>query len=246
MASASRVLLPVGSSLALHVAIAALVAGLSVRARPMPQQALQIAVVETPQPEAPKPPSPALKPRPARIARVQRPQGQAPPPQIAGPPPPPTAEAKKQEPAPMVITGVTLESTSQGGSFAVGVGNTMQGAPDKVASEPAAAKPYKAEKYAPAAQVTELPRPLNGESVDLRKYYPPPALKDGFEGDVVLRLLIDDDGSVVRIEIISDPGQGLGAAAARMVKAEYRFSPAKVNGTPVATTVPFTVHFTLI
>jgi protein TonB len=236
----------VGSSFALHVAIAAVVAGLSVRARPMPQQALQIAVVETPasQPEAPRPqPPPALKP--VRIARVQRPQGPAPRPQIVETPPPPTVEAKKQEPAPVVITGVTLESTSQGGSFAVGVGNTVQGAPDKVASEPAAVKPYKAEKYAPAAQVTELPRPLNGESVNLRKYYPPPALKDGFEGDVVLRLLIDEDGSVARIEIISDPGQGLGAAAARMVKAEYRFSPAKVNGTPVATTVPFTVHFTL-
>jgi protein TonB len=246
VASVSRALVPVGSSFALHVAIAAVVAGLSVRARPMPQQALQIAVVETPapQPEAPRP-QPPLALKPVRIARVQRPQGQAPPPQIVETPPPPTVEAKKQEPAPVVITGVTLESTSQGGSFAVGVGNTVQGAPDKVASEPAAVKPYKAEKYAPAAQVTELPRPLNGESVNLRKYYPPPALKDGFEGDVVLRLLIDEDGSVARIEIISDPGQGLGAAAARMVKAEYRFSPAKVNGTPVATTVPFTVHFTL-
>jgi hypothetical protein len=45
--------------------------------------------------------------------------------------------------------------------------------------------------------------------------------------------------------VLNDPGEGLGAAAAKMVWAEYRFSPATVNGTPVATTVPFTVHFTL-
>jgi hypothetical protein len=47
------------------------------------------------------------------------------------------------------------------------------------------------------------------------------------------------------VEILNDPGDGLGAAAAKMVRAEYRFSPATVNGIPVATTVPFTVHFTL-
>ena len=65
-----------------------------------------------------------------------------------------------------------------------------------------------------------------------------------FEGDVVLRLLIDADGSIAKVEIVSDPGQGLGPAAAQAVR-ELRFSPAKVNGVAVATTVPFTIHFTL-
>ena len=249
MAAASRVLLPVGGSFLLHALIGSLVAGLSARARPLPQQALQVAVIEV-QPPAKElpPPPPPVKP-PPRLARAPRPPPDAPsrppPPQLTEAPPPPTVEAKQAEPEPVVVTGITLESTSQGGSFAVGVGNTLQGTPDKVAREPAAVKPYKAETYAPAAQVTELPRPLGSGFINLRKYYPPAALKDGFEGDVVLRLLIDADGSIAKVEVVSDPGQGLGAAAARMVKVEYRFSPAKVNGTAVATTVPFTVHFTL-
>ena len=250
MAAASRVLLPVGGSFVLHVLIGALMAGLSVRARPVRQEALQIAVVDAPPPkeEVPPPPVAKLVKAPRRIARAPKPPPQQapvkPPPQLTEAPPPPTFEAKKAEPEPVVVTGITMESTSQAGSFAVGVGSTMQGTPDKIAREPSAVKPYKAEIYATAAQVTELPRPLNGP-VNLRKYYPPPALKEGFEGDVVLRLLIDADGTIAKVEVVSDPGQGLGAAAARMVRAEYRFSPAKVNGTAVATTVPFTVHFTL-
>lgn len=253
MAAASRVILPVGGSVALHVMLAAAMAGLSTRIRAVPQVALQIAVVETPPPRetpAPAPPTPTpprkLEPKPVRVARAPKatPAQQPPPPAVEAPPPP-TQEAKTNAPAPVIVTGITMESTSQGGAFAVGVGNTLRGTPEKVAREPEAARPYKAERYAPVAQVTELPRPLNGESVNLRKYYPPQAVRDGFEGDVVLRLLIDSDGSIAKVDVLSDPGEGLGSAAARMVRAEYRFSPATVNGVPVATTVPFTVHFTL-
>ena len=248
MAAASRVLLPVGGSFVLHLLVGLLMAGVSVRARPVRQDSLQIAVVDAPPPPKEEPPPVAkVVKAPPRLARAPKPPQQAPtqpPPQLTEAPPPPTVEAKKAEAEPVVVTGITLESTSQGGSFAVGVGNTMQGTPDRVARAPATVKPYKAETYATAAQVTELPRPLNGP-VNLRKYYPAPALKEGFEGDVVLRLLIDADGSIAKVEVISDPGLGLGAAAARMVRVEYRFSPAKVNGTAVATTVPFTVHFTL-
>ena len=232
-------------SLVVHLAIAALMARLSVRAAHARQQALQIAVVEKPAArEAPKPPPPPPPPKPLKVARAQV-SSPLPAPVPPKAPPPPTAEAKTNTPGPVVITGITLESTTQGGSFAVGVGNTLQGTPERVARAPEEVKPYKAEKYAPAAQVTELPRPLNGDSINLRKYYPPLALKDGFEGDVRLRILIDADGSVTKVDIIQDPGEGLGEAAARMVKAEYRFAPATINGTPVATTVPFTVHFTL-
>lgn len=247
MAAVSRALVPVTASAGVHLALALLLLTLSVRRRPAaPQEALQIAIVDVPPPAPAKPAAPP-RPVPLRVSRAPKPARSAPltPPQPAHAPPQPTREAKAQTPAPVVITGITMESTAQGGSFAVGAGNALQGAPDRTAQDPAVAKPYKAERYAPAAQVTELPRPLNGESVNLRKYYPPPALKEGFEGDVVLRLLIDADGSVAKVEIVSDPGSGLGAAAAKMVKAEYRFSPARVDGNAVATTVPFTVHFTL-
>ncbi|OLD34704.1 MAG: hypothetical protein AUG04_06540 [Deltaproteobacteria bacterium 13_1_20CM_2_69_21] len=242
-APASRVLVPIGTSLALHAAIALLMLGLAVQRRPVPQAPLQIQVVDAPA----KPAEPAPAPVPMKVARAPRtPRAVATPAPLplSMAPPPPTAEASRSGPQPVVITGITMESTSQGRSFAVGAGNTLRGAPEQAARAPGTAKPYKAERYAAAAQVSELPRPLNRDSLSLRKYYPTQAKKNGFEGDVVLRLLIDADGTIAKVDIVSDPGQGLGAAAAQAVR-ELRFSPAQVNGVAVATTVPFTIHFTL-
>lgn len=247
-----RVLVPLCSSLLVHAGIAAAVSRLSPPAAPARQVALQIAVLDAPPPVTPvapqvKPPN-LLPPPPHRRARMKlarlAPPPETPPPRSAAPPPP-SAEAKEKNPAPLVVTGITLESTSEGGSFAVGTGNTLMGTPAGRAAAPGSAAPYKAGSYASAGQLTGLPRPLNAGSVNLRRYYPEKARKDGFEGDVVLRLLIAADGSVARADIISDPGEGLGAAAALAVQREYRFSPGTVNGVPVATTVPFTVHFTL-
>jgi len=249
-AVASRVLVPVGTSLALHAVVAAAALFVAVRPRPVPQTALQVQVDEVP---PPAPPAPAKAPEappptPTKLARAARrtpppPPMQTPLPQTEAPPPP-TAEAQRETSRPVVITGITMESTSQGGTMAVGVGNTLRGTPERTAAAPEAVKPYKAEQYSPAAQVSELPRPLNRESLNLRKYYPAQARRSGFEGDVVLRLLIDADGSIAKVEVVSDPGEGLGAAAAQAVR-ELRFEPAKVNGVAVATTVPFTIHFTL-
>jgi protein TonB len=247
--AASRVLVPVGTSLALHAALALAMLVFAVRPRPVPQTPLEIQVVDAPRAKAPEPvaPPPPI-PVPRKLARAPRKQQELPPAPAPLPPtnapPPPTSEAPRNAPQPVVVTGITMESTSQGGGFAVGAGNTLQGAPERTAPAPESVKPYKAEQYAPAAQVSELPRPLNREALNLRRYYPAQAKRSGFEGDVVLRLLIDADGSIAKVDIVSDPGQGLGPAAAQAVR-ELRFSPAKVNGVAVATTVPFTIHFTL-
>jgi len=247
--AASRVLVPVGTSLALHAALALGMLVFAVRPRPVPQTPLEIQVVDAPRARAPEPPAPPPPiPVPRKLARAPRKQQELPPTPTPLPPtnepPPPTSEAPQNTPQPVVVTGITMESTSQGGGFAVGAGNTLQGAPERTPPAPESVKPYKAEQYAPAAQVSELPRPLNREALNLRRYYPAQAKRSGFEGDVVLRLLIDADGSIAKVDIVSDPGQGLGPAAAQAVR-ELRFSPAKVNGVAVATTVPFTIHFTL-
>jgi len=247
--AASRVLVPIGTSLALHAALALAMLVFAVRPRPVPQTPLEIQVVDAPRAKAPEPAAPPPPiPVPRKLARAPRTQQELPPTPTPLPPtndpPPPTSEAPRNTPQPVVVTGITMESTSQGGGFAVGAGNTLQGAPERTAPAPESVKPYKAEQYASAAQVSELPRPLNREALNLRRYYPAQAKRSGFEGDVVLRLLIDADGSIAKVDIISDPGQGLGPAAAQAVR-ELRFSPAKVNGVAVATTVPFTIHFRL-
>jgi protein TonB len=242
-----KLLLALSASLVVHAAIAATMAGLTARRQAQAQVALQVAVIDKPAPAAPKPEPP--RPRVVPMKKTARaPKQDLPPPQVIPPhveaPPPPSQEARDVTPAPVIVTGITLESTSQGGSFAVGVGNTLSGDPGRRAVDPSLVKPYKAERYAPSAQVTEMPSPLNRDSLNLRKYYPPQARKLEFEGDVVLRLLIDADGSVAKVDIIVDPGEGLGAAAARAVR-ELRFTSPKINGVPCATTVPFTVHFTM-
>jgi protein TonB len=240
---------PLGGALALHLLAALLLLRLSVAppAAP-PKTVVQFDVVTKPAEPVPAPPAPAPKPLPLKVTRAPRVVRRTLLPPVQAPrtaaPPPPTHEAPQPTAAPTIIAGVTMESTSQGGTMAVGVGNTLREEPAERAAQPAQVKPYKAEQYASAAQVTELPKVANREAVNLRKYYPEGALRSGFEGDVVLRLLIDSDGSIAKVEVISDPGEGLGAAAMKAIR-EYRFSPAKVNGTPVATTVPFTLHFTI-
>jgi protein TonB len=242
----NKFLLALSASMVVHAAIAATMAGLTSRAQRRQQIALQVAVVDKP---LPKPKAEPPKPKVVPMKKMARaPQQELPPPQVIPPrteaPPPPTQEAKSVTHSPVIVTGITLESTSQGGSFAVGVGNTLYGDPGRKAVDPSLVKPYKAERYAPSAQVTEMPSPLNRESLNLRKYYPTQARKNEFEGDVVLRLLIDADGTVAKVDIITDPGEGLGPAAAQAVR-ELRFTSPKVNGVPCATTVPFTVHFTM-
>ena len=218
------------------------------------QQPLEIAVVDKPAPPPlkaaePPPPKPVPMKRVAR-APVKPPPVNAPPPTARPPPPPtndpppPTVEAKgppSKEPV-RVLSGITLESTSQGGTFAAPVGNTLYGAPGKIAADPKTVKPYKADRYAPAAQVNELPHVLS--QPEIRRFYPSDALKSEFEGDVVLRLLIDSDGSIAKVDVVNDPGRGLGAAAVQAIR-EFRFAPGKVNGTAVATTVPFVIHFVI-
>jgi periplasmic protein TonB len=238
----------VAASILVHLALL-LVVGRSGRAftAPRPQIPVEIAVVEKPAPPPPPPPVVEAPPKPRRrLARIatpipppqQVPRPAQPPPEA---PPPPTVEAKQMTQQPIVLPGVTLESTTQAGGFAVPTGNTLYGEPPRKAADPGAAKPYKAEKYVAAAQVTELPGVASMPD-NLKRFYPHDAEQRGFEGDVVLRLLIDADGSIAKVDVVSDPGEGLGAAGVRAIRA-FRFRPGKLNGQPVATTITYTLQF---
>lgn len=223
---------------------------------------VEVAVVQKPEPpppepepapEPPPPPPPKVvkldqpKPRP-KIAPPQAPPADAPPPPADIPPdapPPPSVEAANPTPQPVVLAGIQLSNTSPGGSFSVGVGNTLMGAPTAVAPKPEDVKPYKAERYVPAYQVTEQAGYLGNISADqLQKYYPEQARRDGEEGEVRARLTIDDDGSVVKVVIVSHPGHGFDEAARKVLRL-FRFRPAKVNGQAVATEIVFNLVFEL-
>ena len=72
-----------------------------------------------------------------------------------------------------MLPGITLESTSQGGSFAVPAGNTLYAQPSRTATDPAQAKPYKADRYVAASQVNELPS-VEGKACDASHICPAP------------------------------------------------------------------------
>jgi TonB family protein len=74
--------------------------------------------------------------------------------------------------------------------------------------------------------------------------YPPLARRFGREGKVVLRLTIDESGTLSGIEVLEDPGYGFASAAVAAIK-KSTFSPARRNGRPVMARAILPVRFKL-
>ena len=225
------------ASLAIHAG------GFAWAARLEPRQAVRPApvVVEfeaarpPPAPELPPRP-PAERPAPRRVAIAKLPPSPAePPPPPPNEPPPPAAPAARAVPR----VGVSLSSTTAGGGFAVGVGNTLHGKASEIAAEPGAVKPYAADRTA-SARLSAQPRLLERPEIP----YPPEARREGLEGQVVLLLRIDAEGRVAAARLLSAPGPALGEAA-RAAALRFRFTPPLLEGEAVETEIRFTYTFVL-
>lgn len=230
---------------AVHLALFAALGGHRLQP-PKPNVPVEFEVVSVP--PAPPPPEPAAPPEPEpapappppkpRMATVEKP-----------PPPPPNASPSSAEPpakpAPVKI-GVTLDSTAQAGSFALGVGNSLYGKADDKATDPNAVRPYAAAptpaaaRYVPSTRLTSMPKKLSEPRVE----YPEEAKRAGVEGEVKLLLRIDETGKVVGVKILKGPGYGLEAAAQKAAWS-WRFQPALADGSPVVTEIPLTYTFYL-
>jgi periplasmic protein TonB len=246
----SRVPAFYGASLALHALLFAAV--LAVRA-PIERRAAPVAfeIVESspapappraePAPEAPRPLT--RPPPPRRFAKAPPPPG-APPPRAEPPAPPPN-----QPPPPDAPTsarpriGISMESTTTASGMAAPVGNTLYGRAADRAEDPSSATPYRSERYAPPSQVTTLPEPLGCDIP--RAEYPEEARRLGIEGEVRLRLVVDEEGRVREARVVRDPGHGFGEVAARAARAYCHFRPARKDGAVVATEIPYTIKFEL-
>ena len=261
-----------GASLVLHaVLFAALLSvrpALQQRATPVEVEIVEQAppppAPEPPPPPPPPPPRIAPAPEPPRPApaRAERPPPRAkrPPPRRPAPPPPPDApppEPRQAEappppnsPAPPgaqrngpVRFGVSMSSTTTAGTSAAPVGSSLHGRPSERAEDPATARPYSAERYAPPTQVATLP---SCACEVPKSEYPAQAAREGREGQVKLRLLVSAEGEVREATVLTDPGFGFGPAAARSARRFCRCKPATRDGQPVATELsPFTFTFEL-
>lgn len=108
-------------------------------------------------------------------------------------------------------------------------------APGEPGEEPALEGPLAA--LPPGAQPPVLLR-----RVDPR--YPETARRQGIAGEVVLRVVVEDDGAVGDVDVVAGAPAGLTEAAAEAVRA-WRYEPARVDGRPVSVYKTIRVRFSL-
>lgn len=93
--------------------------------------------------------------------------------------------------------------------------------------------------------VEEMPEIIGGiESIQRRVRYPELAKRAGVEGTVYIFAFVNTEGNVVRVEIVNDPGAGLGESAAEAVR-QAKFKPGRQRGQPVPVRISIPVHFRL-
>jgi len=73
--------------------------------------------------------------------------------------------------------------------------------------------------------------------------YPPDAIEQHIQGVVVLKVNIDKQGNVYKVELIS--GHPLLAPAAIAAVRQWKYKPYLLNGTPVEVETQAQVNFTL-
>jgi periplasmic protein TonB len=114
---------------------------------------------------------------------------------------------------------------------------------DEVTPTPPPPQPPRPTEYLPQHRISRPPQ-IPTEEIRRRVVYPTLANRQGIEGVVYLELFIDEEGRVQRIEILREPGFGLGAAAAAAFEG-VTVEPAEANGRAVAVRFRYPVRFEL-
>lgn len=222
------------ASIAGHVALASVLAYLVLGDEPPPPapQIVQVHVVKPPPP--PEPPPEPVKPEPVpqelpkpKLHERPRPQAPAVAKHDVTPvdTPPVDHAPTTTDTTTTPVFGVTMESTSQGGSGpAMSVGNTTRPAP--AAGAGTAVKPLAAPVA--AVEVTKMPLP-HGRCAGK---YTEEALAAGVEGVVVLDVTVDEHGRARDITVVQGLSHGLTEAAITALSA-CTFTPGEKDGTPV-------------
>jgi periplasmic protein TonB len=90
-----------------------------------------------------------------------------------------------------------------------------------------------------ASMIVEPPTPVGGSIAEAvmelvsapPPLYPPPELRKGIEGTVKFRVLVNTEGRVKEIELVSSSGnRNLDRSALTHVKRKWKFKPASVDG----------------
>lgn len=256
----SRDFITLAVALALHAGIAIGFLRIPQRTKKGPS-VIEVAVKSPPppRPAVTPPPPPFLPPPPPEPPRRpvirRKSTTPAPPPQAL---PPPNATPPKEPPKepPKPVFGVTMDSVTDGPStFSVPIGNTTMIDPKNsakssgpVAPLPAAPPPERPYKPVSALHIKTMPS-IDTDACGHGITYPQRAREQGIQGDVILRVSLDEKGHVHDVKVIAGLGYGLDEVAIRAIRtpSQCRFSPAIANdGSAVAYVIPsYTFHFEL-
>ena len=146
----------------------------------------------------------------------------------------PPVAIKKSAPPVFGLSKNTLQDTS--GSVEIKAGNTIAKEVDNLTAENDDSLPVPTDDYL----ISSMPS-LRKE---IRAAYPEAARAARIEGSVVMDVLIDANGFVVDVRVISGLGYGLDEAAVKAMK-QFEFEPARVQDQKVAVKIRYTYRFEL-
>jgi protein TonB len=209
-------------------------------------------VVVPPKPPPPPPPKVTAKPPPPPPTPKIEPK-----PEPAPPPPPlpreivkEEAPVKRTEPEKPVVANLTpggggpetpvigtpgkgsgLGIPSPGGDIATIPGQGMGRSGAGTGGGPQGPGTGPARSYRPGTPTQTV-----------RATYPPMALRMGVEADVPLKVYVDEEGRVLKVEVTKTAGMGFDEEAVKTVK-QYRFEPAVMDGRRVPTDFAYVYKF---
>ncbi len=152
--------------------------------------------------------------------------------QETAPPPPPKPPIPIEAPSDEVLEDVELSETELDVN-------------EEVAAPPP--PPVEEEEVAPQffVAVEEMPEPIGGiEAIQKRIVYPEIAKRAGVQGRVFVKAFVDENGNVIKAEIIKGIGAGCDEAAIKAVMAT-KFKPGRQRGKPVKVQVSIPILFKL-
>lgn len=194
---------------------------------PEPASAVAAAAPAAPAAARPQPAKPQAKP------------AQQPP--TAQPLPTPSASAKSQSPAALPAAVPTQAPSAQAPA-----GASSPAAPaSQAAAAPASAAAGSATATSPAPARVELPSSSADYLNNPRPAYPGLSKRLGEEGKVVLRVLIEADGSASKAEIRSSSGYDRLDQAALQTVLRWRYLPGKRGGVAEAMWFNVPINFVL-
>jgi periplasmic protein TonB len=226
-------------SIGIHVAVVS--AALAVKADKKPHRAVSVAVVNDAKKKAPPKPPPPPPPPPPKVHHVAH---------HAAPPPAPEPAHTETAPAPApVATGLEMSNTGPGidvGGETRPADTHHQAAPEPVHKaqavhrHPTEPDHTQGDGPAPCTEDPVKPHPIAKTEIG----YTDEARASGVEGRLKLKITIDENGAVTKVEVEESVDPGLDAAAIAAVK-QWRFKPSTRCGKPIAGTYVIARRFEL-